>query len=264
MRSSIVPEAKYGSPWSRDELVLALYLYCQIPFAQTKANNPEVVKLASMLGRTPAAVARKLGNFGAFDEVLAERGVTGLTHVSKADSEVWAEFSSDWSCLVGRAQRLLAQADSKEPLEEADDSVIVRPPVETEGARVVSVRLCQAFFRRAVLASYGVKCCVCGLDLRELLIASHIVPWAASEATRADPCNGLCLCALHDRAFDRGIMTVDPSDLTIRVGARAIASRNAAVRSSLAELHHRRILLPNRFAPAPECLAWHADNVYLG
>lgn len=59
--------SKYNTIWSREELVLALYLYCQIPFAKTKANNLEVIRLAKVLERTPSSVARKLGNFGAFD-----------------------------------------------------------------------------------------------------------------------------------------------------------------------------------------------------
>jgi putative restriction endonuclease len=48
-------QAAYGSAWSREELILALYLYCQIPFAQTKASNPEVIRLAELLGRTPSS-----------------------------------------------------------------------------------------------------------------------------------------------------------------------------------------------------------------
>jgi putative restriction endonuclease len=67
-------ENKYGTLWTRDEQILALYLYCQIPFKKTKANNPEVIKLANLLGRTPSSVARKLGNFGAFDPRLAAQG----------------------------------------------------------------------------------------------------------------------------------------------------------------------------------------------
>ncbi len=83
-------QSKYNTAWSREELVLALYLYCQIPFAKTKANNPEVIQLAGVLGRTPSSVARKLGNFGAFDPLLAQKGISGLTHFSKADREVWS------------------------------------------------------------------------------------------------------------------------------------------------------------------------------
>src|SRR4030067_3053751 len=99
---------KYGVDWSRDELILALYYYCQIPFARTNANNPEVVKLANILGRSPSSVARKLGNFGAFDPVLAKKGISGLTHYSKEDKMVWLEFADKWDALVRESQRLLA------------------------------------------------------------------------------------------------------------------------------------------------------------
>ena len=84
----------YGAPWSRDELVLALYLYCQLPFARTKATNPDVMRLADLLGRSPSSIARKLGNFGAFDPSLAQRGITGLTHFSKTDKAIWEEFNA--------------------------------------------------------------------------------------------------------------------------------------------------------------------------
>ena len=253
---------KYGTPWSRDELILALYLYCQIPFAQTKAGNPEVIRLASVIGRTPAAVARKLGNLGAFDPVLAERGVSGLTHFSKADSEVWQSFSSDWPRLIAEAQHILAGGEWTTPPESPPEGIIVRPPGATETTRPVSVRLCQGFFRRAVLASYAGACCMCGIDIPALLTASHIVPWAADETNRANPRNGLCLCALHDRAFDCGILMIHPFDLTVCVADRVVASRNPAVHWSLTNLNGKHIRLPDRFTPAPEFLAWHAENVY--
>lgn len=42
-------ESRHGAAWTRDEVILALHLYCQIPFAQTKATNPQVVRLAGLL-----------------------------------------------------------------------------------------------------------------------------------------------------------------------------------------------------------------------
>lgn len=255
-------EDKYGTPWSRDELILALYLYCQIPFAQTKASNPEVVKLAHIIGRTPASVARKLGNFGAFDTILTKQGITGLTHVSRADAATWNEFSSDWSGLIYEAQRLLANCDAECQPANVKETIITRVPIATEARRTVTVRLCQAFFRRSVLASYGATCCMCGLDESALLVASHIVPWAANEAARPDPCNGLCLCALHDRAFDCGMVRVHPSDLTVQVVDKLLASKNPMVRSFLASINNQRIRLPSRFTPNPDYLTWHAENVF--
>jgi HNH endonuclease len=79
----------------------------------------------------------------------------------------------------------------------------------TESDRLTTVRYGQPFFRRTVLSAYDQRCCITGLAAPPLLRASHIIPWAAREETRLDPHNGLCLNALHDAAFDRGLMTLD-------------------------------------------------------
>ena len=55
-----------------------------------------------------------------------------------------------------------------------------------------------------LLSNYGGTCCLTGIDIPSLLTASHIKPWAA-----ATPSERLMLNALHDRAFDRGLITLD-------------------------------------------------------
>jgi len=95
---------KYGAFWTREELILAFALYCRIPFKKTKANNPQVIELARLLRRSPASVARKLGNFGSFDPELKRQQITGLIHTSKLDGEIWDEFNSDWNRLVLEAE----------------------------------------------------------------------------------------------------------------------------------------------------------------
>lgn len=45
-----------------------------------------------------------------------------------------------------------------------------------------------------------------GLAEPRLLIASHIVPWSKDKTNRLNPSNGLCLSAIHDRAFDQGFI----------------------------------------------------------
>src|SRR5205807_9821718 len=91
--------------------------------------------------------------------------------------------------------------------EEQDEFEIPTGPTEAPAFR--SMRLVQRFFRRSVLASYRFTCAFCGLDIPELLNASHIIPWNVDVDLRADPSNGVCLCCLHDRAFDRGLMAVN-------------------------------------------------------
>ena len=86
--------------WSREELLVTFNLYCRIPFAKTKANNPAVIEVAKLIGRSPAAVAMKLGNFGSFDPALKAQGITGLTRASKADKAIWNEFHKNWETLA--------------------------------------------------------------------------------------------------------------------------------------------------------------------
>jgi len=264
-----MPSDKYGDRWSRDESILALYLYCQVPFAKTKANNPEVIRLASLIGRTPASVARKLGNFGAFDPLLAAQGISGLTHTGTAAKVVWDEFHNRWDSLVRESARLLRAYSAPvandenlpDPAAARDEEIIALPTGPSERRASVSVRLFQDFFRRAVLASYESICCVCCLDLRPLLVASHIKPWASDECTRSDPQNGLCLCAIHDRAFDRGLIAVSEEHRVV-IDPKVMASGQSFVRASLVSFDGKPVRMPTRFAPRTDLLAWHRENIF--
>lgn len=258
---SVGRNSKYGAPWQRDELILALYLYCQIPFQQTKANNPEVIRLAHLLGRTPSSVARKLGNFGAFDPLLAQKGISGLTHFSKADKAVWDRFSGKWADLVSVSRRLLATKSAERVPSMENPPVISIPTGPTDRSRTVLTRLYQSFFRRAVLSSYQNVCCICEIDLVQLLTASHIVPWSIGHEMRTNPQNGLCLCALHDRAFDRGLISVT-SDFHVAVSSLVKQSRTEFAARVLWSFRNRIIKMPSRFPPEPQYLQWHVDNVF--
>ena len=171
---------KYGQLWNREELILAFDLYCRIPFKKTKANNPEVIRLAKSLNRSAASVARKLGNFGSFDPELKRQQVTGLTHASKLDAEVWHEFNSDWNRLVLEAERLRPELGAvAEPTVDAEADISL-PQGASEREAVHKTRVHQAFFREAILSSYEDTCCITGLRIRECLVASNIVPWSMS------------------------------------------------------------------------------------
>src|SRR5258708_3343682 len=124
---------KYGTLWARDEQILALYLYCQIPFKKTKPNKTEVIKLANLLGRTPASVARKLGNFGAFGTRLGGQGISGLADGSKSDETIWNEFRNDWERLVLESEKLLEKFHAKPLILEKDEIIAtVFPTGDTE------------------------------------------------------------------------------------------------------------------------------------
>lgn len=247
-----------GLPWTRDQSVLAFELYCRIPFQRTKASNPRVQELAAVLGRTPASVARKLGNFGAFDPTLARKNIVGLTHGSKLDKEVWNEFHLDWAGLVNYAQELKGGLQSPPNREAGILSYPTGPSVRTV---TIEQRVHQSFFREAVLSSYEARCCITRINLPQCLTAGHIIPWSVNENRRADPTNGICLSATFDRLFDCGLISLE-DDFTLIVHDTIRESRDPAVRSMISSKEGEKISLPVRFAPDLTCLRWHRDNVF--
>lgn len=247
--------ANDGQLWTRDELILAFELYCRILFKRTKATNPRVKELAALLHRTPASVARKLGNFGAFDPQLAARNISGLTHGSKLDRTIWDEFHADWNTLIVRAHRLRQE---REP-HKREVAPLIAPTGPSEKIVTVKQRLHQAFFRDAVISSYNNRCCVTGLPLVECLVAGHIIPWSVDERRRADPTNGVCMSATFDRLFDGGLVTIE-DDFTLSVSGRVRGLKDQSAADLVAAHHGQKIIPPTRFYPDPACLRWHREN----
>ncbi len=207
-----------------------------------------------MLGRTPASIARKLGNLGAFDPQLAAQDISGLKHGSKLDRRVWDEFHNDWNGLVLLAHRLRDRYVAS-----AGAALPVIPEGPSERIVTAKQRLHQAFFRDAVISSYSNRCCITGLPIVECLVAGHIVPWHVDERRRADPTNGLCLSATFDRLYETGLITVE-RDMTVTVSKHIGGLRDLSVRKLVAQIHGRRISAPTRFPPNHDCLLWHRKN----
>ncbi|MDX2198902.1 MAG: HNH endonuclease [Phycisphaerae bacterium] len=247
--------ANDGQPWTREQLILAFELYCRIPFQRTKATDARVKELAALLHRTPASVARKLGNFGAFDPQLSARNISGLTHGSKLDKAIWDEFHADWNGLIVRAHDLRREREPQKPA----DAPAIRPTGPSEKLVTVKQRLHQSFFRDAVISSYNARCCVTGIPIVECLVAGHIIPWSVDERRRADPTNGVCLSATFDRLFDCGLVTIR-DDLTLRVSERVLRMKDGAAADLVAARHGQPIIPPARFYPDPACLRWHREN----
>ncbi len=248
--------------WSRDELVVTFNLYCRTPFGRLHKNNADVIKLAQAIDRSSSAVAWKLVNFASLDPSITETGRVGATHGSKGDLEVWEEFSKDWDRLAVESEMLLAQIEgSPLPSVLTPEEAVTLPEGKVREA-IVKVRIGQSFFRASVLAAYDFRCCISGLAVPELLNASHIVPWSKDAAQRTNPSNGLCLNAVLDRAYDRGLLTVLP-DLRVRLsGTLTAKAGDEAVMPLLMQYDGAKITLPQRFAPDPALLQWHSDNVF--
>ena len=247
--------------WTRDELIVAFNLYCRIPFGRIHIRNPEIKALASALGRTPSSVSWKLANFARLDPALQKRQIRGAAHGAKAEEKIWNEFSDNWDSLAYESQQLLAEFMQIPPMELLAKEEF--PEGRTRDA-IVKARVNQSFFRSAVLAAYDSQCCITGLSVRELLTASHIVPWSIDTKNRTNPRNGLCLNAIHDRAFDCGLITVTPDYRVVISGAlkRSLKAKDSLSRTLLLDYEGQSIKLPERFVPDEEFLRYHNEHCF--
>lgn len=198
-----------GVNWTNEELIIALYWYCtKISFTRIKYTKPEVIELANLLRRTPSSASFKLVNFARFDPSLQKRGVKGMTNGSKAEKLVWDKFYGNWDELAYLAERLIAEKKNSTIEKISAIETFDLPAEGKEREAFIKTRVNHNFFSNTVKLSFNNKCCITGISIQGLLVASHIKPWSKDLKQAANPENGLCLNSLHDKAFDKGLFTV--------------------------------------------------------
>ena len=191
----------------------------------------------------------KLSNFASLDPAITGTGRKGLEGASNLDREIWDEFHADWEALAVESELLRRKLDADaQPMDDAEEQLMPEDFTGETRKVVTEQRIKQSFFRRAVLSSYRGRCCMSGLTETRLLIASHIVPWSKDKANRLNPSNGLCLSAIHDRAFDKGLITLT-DDFKVVVSAELKRNKEPFVKEVLLPLDGKPIELPERFTP---------------
>lgn len=246
--------------WSREETIIAFNVYCKIPFKNSSKTNPTIIKYANIIGRSPSALNMKIGNFGRLDPELKKQGIVGLTHGSKQEVDVWEEFNENWEKLAYESELLIAKYSntSIENIIEIED---LKEGFEKE--IIVKHRINQSFFRATVLSSYYFKCCITGLNIKDFLIASHIIPWSKNKINRLNPRNGLCLNSIHDKAFDKGFITITP-DFKVKISNAFKEFENEKVVDDFfIKFKNKTISLPDKFLPSKEFLDYHYNNIFL-
>jgi putative restriction endonuclease len=250
--------------WTRDELILAMNLYCKLPFGRLHSGTAEIIKLSELIGRTANSVAYKLVNLASLDPSLQARGIKGAANASKLDKEIWNEFYLHWDILPFESEKLLAKFEHT-TVEFLNN--IAEDELPKEGKTrdaIVKVRVNQSFFRKSVLAAYNCTCCITGLQNPEFLIAGHIRPWGIDEANRLNPRNGLAMNSLHDKAFESGLLTIAP-DYKIKISPiLKKQSKIQSVNDYFLKYENSEIILPTKFLPDVEFLKYHNQERFKG
>lgn len=257
--------------WTREHLLIALNLYCKLPFGQFHDTNPLIVQVAKKMGRSAGSLEMMLNNFASVDPVQQARGIRGLPGIAKRAEAQWHEYFGNLPTLGPESEQLLHDLftadDSKEVSLLAGDKAEFAPSKTPDGPTEVmanrKVRRGQNFFRDTVLSAYGVRCCISGINVPRLLIASHIKPWGKFPEVRLEPRNGLCLSTLHDAAFDSGLITLDEKLNVVLSKRLKKFFPQPALEQSFVPFEGQRILLPNKLAePSQDFLGYHREVVF--
>jgi len=197
--------------WTREETLVAFYLYSQVPYNETRDDHPMVVRFSELLSRrTVGSVKAKLGNLYSASPVAKSKGHKGLGNVSILDEVVWKEYEEDPEGIISEAIEVVKNLNDRPLIESVTDGhpFIVSPGEDRMALTRQRVR--QDLFRGQIIEAYKCRCCISGISDRNVLNASHIKPWSVCDGEeKTSVRNGLCLNVLHDRLFDRGLITID-------------------------------------------------------
>ncbi len=168
---------------------------------------------------------------------------------------------------VTEADRIVAQETNPEKI---SAKLITHFDLTKEGEDVASEskrRKGQDYFRRMILLNYGGRCALTGIDVPQLLLASHIIPWSdkTHKQERLNPCNGICLSALYDKAFDQGLITISPDDYSVILSSALRENETKAYYDKhFGCIDGQKMTMPTEYLPNRDFLAYHRDKVFVG
>ena len=249
--------------WTKEELILAFNLYLKIPFGKMHSTNKDIIHLANLIGRTPNSIALRLVNFASVDPVLKARGIKGMDGGTKIVQPIWDEFFNNQEELVFLSEQILAQKENTSIENKYEELLFDIKNLKGEMVtREVKTRVNQSVFRQMVLSNYNTKCAISGIDIPKLLLASHIIPWSKNEKERLNPENGICLSALYDKAFDKGLIGINLNYEIILSKDLKPKKDTYFYQQHFAPIENRKITEAITYFPRKDFLQYHLDTVF--
>lgn len=227
------------------------------------STNKDIIHLANLIGRTPSSIALRLVNFASVDPALQARGIKGMSGGTKVVQPIWDEFFHNQEELVFLSEQILAQKENTSIENKYQEILFDLKGLKGENViREVKTRVNQSVFRQMVLTNYTSKCAITGIDIPELLLASHIVPWSKNENERLNPENGICLSALYDKAFDKGLIGINQNYQVIISANLKKKKETSFYQSHFASVENLKITNPVKYLPRKEFLEYHLDTIF--
>jgi putative restriction endonuclease len=252
-----------SSNWTREELVLALNLYMKLPFGKISNRTPEVQHLASLIGRTVSAASMRLSNFASVDPFHQNRGIKGLTGGIRQVKPIWDEFYENKEALLFESEMILAGLENQTIESKFAEELIGTEHLKGEDKiREVKTRVNQQAFKQIVSANYNGQCAISGINIPQLLIASHIIPWSKNEDERLNPENGIYLSALYDKAFDKGLIGINQHYEVILSPTLIAYEKENFYPHNFSKIAGAKLNPPQKYLPRKEFLEYHLDTIF--
>ncbi len=249
--------------WTREELILVFNLYLKLPFGKMHTRTPEIIEMANFTGRSVNSIAIRLTNFAACDPFHQDRGVKGMVGGIKQCQPIWDEFFGNKELLIFESENILAEKENLTIESKFDELLFDLKDLKGETKlREIKSRVNQNVFRQIVVANYSGKCAITGIDLPELLFASHIIPWSINEEERLNPENGICLSALYDKAFDKGLIAINETYSILISDKLKKKKETDYYRKYFAPIENRLVISPQRYFPKKEFIQYHLDVIF--
>lgn len=249
--------------WTKEELILAFNLYLKIPFGKMHSTNKDIIHLANLIDRTPGSIALRLANFASVDPVLKARGIKGMDGGKKIVQPIWDEFYDNQEELIFLSEEILAQKEHTSIEQKFEDILFDTKDLKGEDIiRAVKTRVNQSVFRQMVLSNYNNKCAITGIDIPELLLASHIIPWSKNEEHRLNPENGICFSALYDKAFDKGLIGINTNHEIIFSDSIKKKKETEFYNKYFSSFENQKIIAAQKYIPRKEFLEYHLDTIF--
>ncbi|MCO5230360.1 MAG: HNH endonuclease [Chitinophagales bacterium] len=249
--------------WTKDELILVFNLYLKLPFGKMHTKTSEIIDMANLLGRTVNSIAIRLTNFAACDPYHQNRGVKGMVGGIKQCQPIWDEFFNNQEELIFLSEQILAEKEHQTIETKFNELLFDIKDLKGETKiREVKTRINQNVFRQIVIANYSGKCAITGIDIPELLFASHIIPWSKNEDERLNPENGICLSALYDKAFDKGLIGLNEKYEILISSYLKKKQQNDYYDKYFSHLDKSKLEMPQRYMPKKEFLQYHLDEIF--
>lgn len=125
--------------------------------------------------------------------------------------------------------------------------------------REIAVRVGQSKFRKLVLENFKSRCCISGIEDKDLLVASHIIPWSEDKNRRLDPSNGLCLFTLYDQLFDKGYFTITEAGVIETTSSTGVSQE---LKNLLQTIQGKKIGDGIEHQTCKIALAFHRENIF--